>query len=64
MNTILIVNPELGWDSVAAILEVDWDDNSTGEKMEQVEKICNANNYILIDWKCVTSVESFIQEYN
>ena len=59
MPTILIVNPELGWDSVVAILD---SDDMTGEQFDRAEKICEENNYILIDWKSIQSVESFLAD--
>lgn len=60
MKPILIVNPELGWDSVVAILD---SGNATEEQYKQAEKVCEDNDYILIDWKRVESVESFLSNY-
>lgn len=60
MDFVLIVNPELGWDSVVAVLDTE---GVTEEMWEKVEKICKDNHYILIDWKSVTSVESFLTDY-
>lgn len=59
MKPILIVNPELGWDSVVAILDAG---TLTDKQCESLEKICKENEYILIDWKSVSTVKSFLDE--
>lgn len=61
MKPILIVNPELGWDNVSYILD---GTNISDEQMEKLEEICDNNGYILIDWRRVSSVESFLQEHD
>lgn len=60
MVLIMIVNPELGWDSVVAAIE---GETVTTEQYERLEEICEENNYILIDWKSTSSVESFLRDY-
>lgn len=60
MNLILIVNPELGWDSVVAAFDAS---GVTQEQIQKLEEICHENSsYILIDWHSLGSVESFIRE--
>ena len=60
MNITLIVNPELGWDSVISIFDTE---TLTEEQFQRVEEICEDNSYILIDWKRLGSVESFLRDY-
>lgn len=60
MKPILVVNPELGWDSVTSLLN---GEEITEEQYERLEEVCEKNNYILIDWKSISSVESFLLDY-
>lgn len=60
MKPILVVNPELGWDSVTSLLN---GEEITEGQYERLEEICEKNNYILIDWKSISSVESFLLDY-
>lgn len=60
MKPILIVNTELGWDSVTGMLD---GEEVSKEQYERLEKVCKRNNYILIDWKVLSSVEYFLQDY-
>lgn len=59
MNLIMIVNPELGWDSVFATFD---GSAVSGEQYDKLEDICSKNEYILIDWKSLDDVESFLRE--
>jgi len=59
MNLILIVNPELGWDSVTASFDAS---TVSEEQYDKLEEICERSSYILIDWRSLGSVEYFIQE--
>lgn len=59
MNLILIVNPELGWDSVTQTFDAS---TVSEEQYDKLEEICERNSYILIDWRSLRSVESFIRE--
>ena len=60
MALVLIVNPELGWDSVVAALD---SDDMTGEQFDLLEQKCTQHDYILIDWKSISTVESFLSNY-
>lgn len=60
MQLILIVNPELGWDTVVASFDASTVSDTQYNKLEE---ICERDDYILIDWRSLTSVESFIQEH-
>lgn len=59
MKFVLIVNPELGWDSVSNVLDTT---NATKEQMAQLEAVCENRGDILIDWKTLDTVESFLLE--
>lgn len=59
MNLILIINPELGWDSVTESFDAS---TVSEEQYDKLEEICERNSYILIDWRSLGSVESFIRE--
>lgn len=60
MKPVLIINPDLGWDNVACILDAD---TMTEGQYERVEKACENRELVLIDWRSVTSVESFLLDY-
>ena len=60
MKPILVVNPECGWDNVAHIFD---SETMTDEQYKDLEKICEELDYILIDWKNLDNVESFLSEY-
>ena len=59
MNLIMIVNTELGWDNVVETFDAS---KVSQEQYDRVEKICKRNEYILIDWRSLSSVESFLRE--
>lgn len=61
MKLILIVSPELGWDSVVSIFDRD---AITEEQYVRLEELCQRNDYILIDWKSTSSVDSFLLDYS
>lgn len=60
MRLTLVVNPELGWDSVVTVLDRD---RVTQDQYDSLEELCERNNYILIDWKYLEDVESFLRDY-
>lgn len=60
MKPILVVNPECGWDNVAHVFD---SEAMTDEQYKDLEKICEDLDYILIDWKNLDNVESFLSEY-
>lgn len=60
MQLVLIVNPDLGWDSVISVFD---GETITEEQWERMEEICEDNSYILIDWKRLDGVESFLRDY-
>lgn len=60
MKPILIINTDLGWDNVACILDAD---AMTEDQYEEVVEVCERANLVMIDWQSVTSVESFLRDY-
>lgn len=60
MKPILVVNPECGWDNVAHVFDAA---AMTDEQYKKLEEICEELGYILIDWKNLDNVESFLSEY-
>lgn len=60
MALVLIVNPELGWYSVVATFD---SDDMTGEQFDLLEQKCEQHDYILIDWKSISTIESFVSNY-
>lgn len=60
MKPILVVNPEEGWDNVTRILD---SETMTDAQYEELKKICEKLDYILIDWKSLDTVESFLSEH-
>lgn len=60
MKPILVVNPECGWDNVTCVLDAE---TMTNEQHEELGKICEKRDYILIDWKSLDTVESFLSEH-
>lgn len=59
MSLILIVNPELGWDSVVSVFDTE---GATAEQIKAVNRVVDKNSYILIDWKSMSTVQSFLDE--
>jgi hypothetical protein len=59
MNLIMIVNTDLGWDSVVETFDAG---TVSEEQYDKLEEICERNDYILIDWRSLSSVESFLRE--
>lgn len=60
MKPILVVNPECGWDNVTHVFDAA---AMTDEQYKKLEEICDELDYILIDWKNLDNVESFLSEY-
>lgn len=60
MNLIMIVNPELGWDNVTASFDAS---TVSEDAYDRLEEICQRDSYILIDWRSLKSVESFLRDY-
>lgn len=60
MKPILIINTDLGWDNVAHILDAE---EMTEAQFEEVEKICERDCLVMVDWQSVSSVESFLLDY-
>jgi hypothetical protein len=38
-------------------------ENITPEQWEKLEELCEKHDYILIDWKSFSNVESFLQDH-
>ena len=60
MKPVLIVNAEDGWDNVSYVLD---GEGVTPEQWEQLENSCENHGYILIDWKTLSGVESFLEDH-
>lgn len=60
MNLILVVSTEMGWDSVIGIFDAS---TLTEDQYDRLEEVCEERDYILIDWKYLGSVESFLRDY-
>lgn len=61
MKPILVVNPEEGWDNVSYIFDAE---TMTDEQFKELEELCNKYEYILIDWKSVDKIESFLSNHD
>jgi hypothetical protein len=60
MKVYLVINVELGWDNVVHVVNRE---NITPEELAELKAMCKRNDYILIDYKSVESVESVLQDY-
>jgi hypothetical protein len=60
MKPVLVVNAENGWDNVSYVLD---SEAMTPEQWDQLEEVCEKHDYILIDWKSFSNVESFLQDH-
>lgn len=60
MKPILIINTDLGWDNVTCILDAE---KMTEDQHKRVKEACESRSLILIDWQSITSVESFLLDY-